>query len=392
MSALTDLSESDDMADCSVSRPSKNNRHGRLERLSHSKAHINRGSLPVDADDRPISVDPDRGVREEAQRQAGGGGEAKTVLETIEEWRDWYMGYENAHMEFTGPEGQTVRTPLENSYQPRYGKRYYARIKDLERAVERRFDNLTTVMISLTASNENLFGDYRCPADLIRDIMGGYNTARKQLYNVLEGAKWEYARIWEPHDSGYHHFHLALFIDESDIEGNITSGDFEPVLRSYVENCDPAGWEAHRPDGPAVSVNRDVQNLGSYLSEYIGAFGDNPLERPMKVQMFYAICWATQTRRVDFSNGANEMIQEQKFIRETGLRPEDRGSAGGGDDEDNGDETDLSPCWTAEAIVRVEGGERDRHDVTPGRPGLVPIEGDPSADPPKQLGGPPPAD
>jgi len=332
--------------------------------------------------------------------------QARPWYAVVGEWRDWYDGYNRSHMEFEGPDGETARTRLENSYQPEYGKRYYAKLKDFERGVDREYQGMTTVMLTFTASHRNAKGGWRCPADHMRDIMEGYNAARKQVHNVLSGVNWEYARVWEPHESGYGHLHMALFIEDGGRD--IEAGDFEKVMQSHVRNCGPAGTAAHRNtpceehagEGPtpwesaeatcdecdvAVSVNESVENLGTYISEYIGIFGEEALDRPMKEQMFYAVTWATQTRRVDFSNGAQDLMAKEQFRRETGLRPEDRGGKSlerwretgdvEGDDETGG-------SWKAAAIETVHGGHRNRADPTSGGTALTQIAGRTGVDPP----------
>jgi hypothetical protein len=291
-------------------------------------------------------------------------------------------------MEFRNDRGETVRTQLQNSFMPGYGKRYYAKVKDFERAAERELEGLTTVMLTFSASNLNEQGGPRCPADHMRDIADGWRTARKQLHQVLSGRNWEYARVWEPHQSGYGHQHVAVFVEDG---GDLAAGQFDPVMRSYVENCKPAGWDAHRPDGDGVSVRDDVNNLGSYISEYIGIFGEEALSRPVSEQMFYATCWATGTRRVEFSNGAQEMMSREQFRRETGLRPSDRGGESMENWKESGDpDGETGPVWTANALVRVDGGQRERHDPGGGGKRTTAIDGSPGVDLPADRGGPPP--
>jgi len=328
-------------------------------------------------------------LRDEAVIEVSDGAQSRPWYSVIEEWRDWYHGYLGSHIEFDGPEGETVRTELENSYMPEYGKRYYAKLKDFERGVEREFEGMTTVMLTFTASHRNDHGGWRCPADHMRDIMDGYDAARKQVHQALSGRKWEYARVWEPHADGYGHLHMAVFVeddaDRPDLDGHL----FEPVMRSHVEHCGPAGWEAHRPDGDAVSINSDVNNLGSYVSEYIGIFGDETLSRPMKEQMFYSICWATNTRRVDFSNGAQDLMNREQFRRETGLNPDERGGetmerwkeTG----QPDGDETAGGSGWEVSSICSVSHRRPEYADPTTGGVDTTVIEGRPGVDPPPDV-------
>jgi len=252
-----------------------NNRPDAREGRSRRISDLDPSDLPDGTAFRPISVEEGTGLRDEAvlvkcesgHRASLDGFEevpedaelqARPTYTVVNEWRDWYDGYRNAHIEYEDPDGKTVRSPLENSYQPEYGKRYYAKIKDWERGIERAYEAPTMVMVTLSASSENAKGGRRCPADHMRSIADGWDSARKALHRVLGGYEWEYAKVWEPHQSGYGHMHVAIAVDDpaDAIEGET----FRPVVRSHVENTDPAGSEAHGLDtvglGDTVSVNR----------------------------------------------------------------------------------------------------------------------------------------
>jgi hypothetical protein len=370
------------LADGSSSRPSKNNRQEKVE----PPEPVEPRDLPDGTGLRPVSTEPGRKLRDEAVLDVSDGAQARPWYSVVEAWRDWYHGYLGSHIEFENSEGEVARTELENSYMPKYGKRYYAKLKDFERGVQREFEGMTTVMLTFTASHRNAEGGWRCPADHMRDIMDGYDAARKQLHQVLSGRKWEYARVWEPHADGYGHLHLAVFVEDGG-ELDLEAGRFEPVMRSHVENCDPAGSEAHRVEGDdaAVSVNDNVENLGSYISEYIGIFGDETLSRPMAEQMFYAVTWATNTRRVDFSNGAQEIMNRQQtrreFRRDTGgLEPEDSVEAFEEWQEEQEDGLDAE--WVAESICTVSHKSPEYADPTSGGVETTEIVGRPGVDPP----------
>jgi hypothetical protein len=339
---------------------------------------------------RPLSVEEGRTLRTEAVLELSEGPQAAPWYSVLNEWRSWYDDYDSMHAEYEGPEGETHRTRLENSYQPEYGKRYYARLKDLERGIERAYEGLSTVMLTFSASTKNQEGSPRCPADHMRDVAGGWDTARKQLHQVLSGENWEYAKVWEPHTGGergaggYGHLHVAVFVDCN----TVAAERFRPVLDSYVRRCKPAGREAHTVEN-AVSVSDEVHDLGCYISEYIGIFGEEPLNRPITEQMFYATTWATGTRRLDFSNGAQEIIAGEKFRRETGLRPEDRGGA----------ESDAKPAesagegeggggWSIESICTVNRRTPEYADPTTGGAETAVIEGRAGVDQPPDLGPP----
>jgi hypothetical protein len=330
-----------------------------------------------------VSVEEGRTLREEAVLDSSAGPQSAPWYSVLNDWRDWYADYRSMHVEYENGEGKTVRTALENSYQPEYGKRYYAKLKDLERGIERRYEGLTTAMLTFSASTLNAEGNARCPADHMREVAEGWGTARKHLYQALSGENWEYAKVWEPTSEeghgppGYGHMHVAVFVEADDLDAE----RFEGVLNSYVANTKPAGSEAHTVD-EAVSVNDDVENLGSYISEYIGIFGDETLNRPIHEQMFYAVTWATNTRRVEFSNGAQELIAGEQFRRETGLKPEQRGQAEG--DSEGAESGESGEQWEVNSICTVRRGTPEYADPTSGGVSTVAIAGRDGVDPPRE--------
>jgi hypothetical protein len=325
----------------------------------------------------------------------------------LREWRDWYRGYESKHITFERDDGKTARTRLENSYQPGYANRYYARLKGLEREIEREYEGLTTAMLTLSASTLNGEGNPRCPADHMNEIQEGWNRARKELYRVLSGYEWEYARVWEPTSetgrgpAGYGHLHVAVFVETGDHEiASVSSELFDPVMERYTSTVEAAHPAAHRPESDeAVSVNHSVNNLGSYISEYIGSYGEKATERAIHEQQFYATVWATATRRVSFSQGANELIRRDRERREreerreaTGTRPEDRGDS-------EAAESDAEPLqgwewvergetyeWEVKCVCTVANQEPHRTDPTSG--GVTVIETEARSggvDPPREV-------
>lgn len=282
---------------------------------------------------------------------------ARPTYQVVNAHADWYDRYLSAHIEYEHPDEGSAYTRLENSYQPQYNRRYYARMKALERTVQRAFDGLTTVMLTCSNSSRNAKGHPRCPADHMVEIREGWDTARKQIPHILDGHRYVYARVWEPHQSGYGHMHVALFVEDPDEE--IRPSDFEPFMRSYANAVDGAGWDAHRnypcfehdhgggwddvepgcdDCDAAVTVGRSVENIGAYLSDYLGVSGekdgewaDGLLDRDLHERVFFATAWATQTRRLDFSNTAQSMIGYDRLVQacedETGLHPVDVGVA-----------------------------------------------------------------
>jgi len=61
--------------------------------------------------------------------------------------------------------------------------------------------------------------------------------------------------------------------------------------------------------------SKTLSNLGSYLAEYLGTFGDDPLDAPDHQQAANAVLWATGRRRWRPSKGAQEYMATNR--RET---------------------------------------------------------------------------
>jgi hypothetical protein len=377
------------------SRPSKNNCPAQSEGGEPSESKnwnnpelVEPRDLPNGTGLRPISVREGTTLRDEAVMEIDGKTKARPWYRVLNEWRDWYSDYLNSHIEYEDEDGNIARTRLENSYQPRYGDRYYAKLKGLEREIGRRMEGVTTVMLTDSASALTVSGQPRASADHMRDIANGWDAQRKALHRVLEGYRWEYCRIWEPHPggergaAGYGHMHIGVFIEDPD--NKVNEEMFEPAMESYYDNCDPAGWEAHTPEN-AVSVSHNLDNMASYLSEYIGVYGDDPLDRPVHEQMFYATTWATNTRRVEFSNGAQDLINADRFRQETGLSPDARGGECMDSwDEENG-ENGGENVWQVNSIVEGSPSGPESHDPTTGGVETSTIDGIDNVDPPPTL-------
>jgi hypothetical protein len=107
----------------------------------------------------------------------------------------------------------------------------------------------------------------------------------------------------------------------------------------------------------------------------------------MTEQMFYAVTWATNTRRVDFSNGAQDLMNREQFRRETGLNPEDRG----GEPMERWKETghpegDASSGsgWSVTTVCTVQNRRPEYADPTTGGVDTTAIQGRSGVDPPPE--------
>lgn len=218
-----------------------------------------------------------------------------------------------------------------NSHMPQYGDRYYARLKAFERQIIKEYDDPHSVMLTLSGSSRNANDGWRCPADHLRDVVESWRPSRGRgvyhtLRYVLDGRQWEYAIVVEKHLSGYGHVHCAVFVD-----GEVTESEFHSVIDAHLRKCEIAGADAHDYHSPdeddrPISVKRidpnaddaeSIANLGSYIGEYIGAYGEALFDRGLDELMFRAAAWATGTQIVRFSKGANEMIERDRGIRAT---------------------------------------------------------------------------
>jgi len=370
------------------------------EKLAEAVRRVRRSDLA----NRAMSVHPGRRLREEAVREKRDGGlKARSVAETSKEFLKWLDEQEGSKLIFE-KEGAEVRANLPTSYSEEYAKRQYGTLKDLERSFRRVTRNPQTAMLTLTQSSLNANGDPRSPGDHLRELQEAWtdadyhalrNLMRREGYDLLTEKKipngpepeelgpehlpskwWTFAVVLEPHESGFLHLHVAVFIEAGASEG-LESADYKPVLDTHQKRLPGAGPEAHTPER-AASVNRitgpvdlpdesggvadrPIENLGSYISEYIAGFGEPVEERSAEEIVAFSSIWATGSQRVRFGSGANALA-------EVGLRIRD-----GKPDVANSE-------WSVKAIERPDG---ETHPTTEmgGGPEFREIDGAPSADP-----------
>jgi hypothetical protein len=239
-------------------------------------------------------------------------------------WRDYIRDSGETAAVFENPEGEQVKGTDPNRFMSDYADKQYAKLKDLERGIRQDYRTPFTAMLSLTASSTSETGEPLPPVDHLDDLLSSWEAVRRALSRSLDGRRWERLAILEPHESGYLHIHIAVFVD-----GYVRKETFAPVIEAHLRNCDRAGRDAHGvEDGTAVSVSRvgrdargnhataegaefdseTLSNLGSYLAEYLGTYGDDPLDAPEHQQMANAVLWATGRQRWRPSQGAQEYM------------------------------------------------------------------------------------
>lgn len=268
-------------------------------------------------------------------------GEPVSWRGALNRWRRYIEDRRGQETVFYNPETDETATGSDpHRFAPGYSDKQYAKLKDLERGLREEYGKrLHTAMLSLTCSSTTETGKPRPPVDHLDELLSSQSAVMRALRRATDHQRSERLVILEPHESGYVHLHVAVFVD-----GVITAEQFRPVIEAHLRNCDGASRSAHRVDGSAVSVNHvgsdrdndEIENLGTYLAEYLGCYGDDPLDAPPKQQMANAMLWATGRRRWRPSDGAQSYMATESS------------------DED-------SP-WEAVAIRNAEGDEFEISD------------------------------
>lgn len=249
----------------------------------------------------------------------GPGDQPVSWRQATRRWREYITRKDGVKTIFENSAGDVVKAEQNHRFDPEYADKQYAKLKDLERGISDEYGKrLHTVMLTFTASSAP-DGDPLPPLDHLHALDASWDAVTTALDRVLDGTRYERLAILEPHKSGYFHIHLAVFVD-----GRVTRETFAPVIESHVENCDLAEWDAHDlADDSTVSVrhaglDRDLEDSGDaldelaiYLAEYLGTYGDDPLDASDHVQAANALLWATGKQRWRPSNGAQRHMASE---------------------------------------------------------------------------------
>jgi hypothetical protein len=232
-------------------------------------------------------------------------------------WRQYIEDKKDVVTVFEDDAGNRAKGSKPHRFHPDYADKQYAKLKDLERGISDEYGKrLHTGMLTFTASSTTDDDEPRPPVDHLDDLLAPWNAVTTALDRAMDGRRYERLAILEPHGSGYLHVHMAVFVD-----GVVTSGMFEPVIETHVRNCNGAEWDAHDlDDDSTISVrhagaDRDLDDddqlddLACYLAEYLGTYGDDPLESAEHMQQSNALLWATGRQRWRPSNGAQEYMK-----------------------------------------------------------------------------------
>jgi hypothetical protein len=284
-------------------------------------------------------------LREEVTYASIAGREAVTWEEATDRFRSWYTDQRGTEIVVRNETGETESFPTPNRFTPEYREMLYAKAQALERGLRERWGKLLhTAMLTLTSTSTDAQGDPRPPVEHLNDLLSSWEAVRRALARVLEGRDWEYLAILEPHESGYTHVHIGVFV-----KGPVVAEQFQPVLDAHLRHCEGARREAHRildEDGEEDTVRvrhashpsreSGVENLGAYLAAYMaGEYGTEATKMPAHVQRFYATMWATGRQWFRPSNGAQELMQPPEDEDEgAGLEWEVVGIAPDGDPDE----------------------------------------------------------
>ena len=236
----------------------------------------------------------------------------------ITQYRDYIRDKRGVQTVFENLEGDRAHGSTPHRFDPDYSAKQYAKLKDLERGVKRRYGKrLHTAMLTLTASSTPS-GDPLPPVDHLDGLLSSWSAVSRALRRSLDDRRSARLAILEPHpgdgvNNGYLHIHIAVFVD-----GYVQPETFQPVLDAHLRNCDLALEDAHTTDdiqvrhagadrdgrynhARAEGIDHDSDQLGElaiYLAEYLGTYGDDdPLDAPEHVQAANALLWSTNRQR-----------------------------------------------------------------------------------------------
>jgi hypothetical protein len=243
------------------------------------------------------------------------------LLESHEETKDTTLKL--AKVREDDPEREVYYKPAVNSWMTEYQKRYFAELKGWVReaiggerpsggSTDGEFDDPYVVLVTRTASAAP-DGERLPPVDHAEPIHEAWEPVYQTIRNRLRALgfssdEWDYYRKEEPHTSErgggvntcYTHEHTFLIVD-----GEVSAEDFQPVLDKHVEECDPAGPEAHQAvEAVEVTPAEEVEDVAAYVASYTGIQPRDLSERSTEYIAWAATQWAANRNRRTRSNAA----------------------------------------------------------------------------------------
>jgi hypothetical protein len=251
-------------------------------------------------------------------------GTRQTWDDLVREFKRYLADKETKSLGFEDDEGEYRFGDYTHRFMEPYVKRQYAEMKAFEEGAREDYgEDLTTVLLTLTASTTDSDGNPRPPVNHMMDVMDPWDYVRYELRRSLNADRkkderepiedWEYLRILEPTTDdgdvmgGYTHMHVAVVCN-----GDVEQERFHSVIDKHVEKSPTAGESAHDYDNViGVHDGNEIENLGAYLFEYLGKsyYGE---DSKAYETAFDAMLWKREKRRFQPSEGAQEWMKEDE--------------------------------------------------------------------------------
>lgn len=246
----------------------------------------------------------------------------ETVADAIDGFREYVANKKNASLVLQDRESGDVRVmPYNHRWTSEYRAMTYAKLKGAERALDRIYGEGPTpvTMLSLTAYQRGDDGRPRPPGEVLADLLDGWDKFRRVLDRATEGARTEYIRVIEPHESGYPHLHVAIF-------GAASRSLEDRVTEMWAEKYEVGSADAHK-NAVSVATGRSaqLQKPAAYIMKYLGKTtvredggepapsGETPEELDAKnaeaFEAFSALLWATGKRQYSASQALSEAMK-----------------------------------------------------------------------------------
>lgn len=252
---------------------------------------------------------------------------------------------------------------VSNRFNRAYADKKYAQAMDAARALQRKLNELHTVMITLRADRINADGEGRAYVDHLNDLLDSNQYVTQRLRDSL-GDRFGRLSALCAEDSGHAYIRHGLWIDNP-----VTRKDVQTAIDAHLKHCTEARERNHGQSTikirPAAQNSRFSEQLVETLAKDLVGFNDSisssdPEER-LKYRRFGAMLLASgknqwrPDRMGMFRAAMNEGTEKYKennideHGRYEGVRFEDSGEIhdptdfGGGNESAMVEVTDVDP-------------------------------------------------
>lgn len=237
------------------------------------------------------------------------------------------------NLEYGYPGGETYDTfqiEAENRWMASYQERYYAQMEGWLRELTggsrpsggetaATFEEPRVALLTRSASSVP-DGDRMSPVDHVQALRDSWEPVYHTLRNTMRslgltlGEDWQYVRVLEPHTSkrgdgrgtnaAYAHEHPIIVFD-----GDVTADDLRPVVEKHVEECDPAGVDAHGEEAIEIRDPDELNDVAAYVADYASIEPKSLWERSPQYIGWAAAMTAANARTVTRSETARAAAQ-----------------------------------------------------------------------------------